>query len=165
MCTVYVLLYCTPAHNAAVGPPRPPSSARGFGCYCTHLSHRHSVAHHARTRAEPFPHPRCHGLAVAAALAAMDDGPISWRPEAKIHQVSNASWIAVMGTLLFRATQVPNGQMAVSFFFPIVGSFLDVSFRLVRFGCCCCVCCLLRKQNLLKLHKFKLCIYSSRFEK
>ena len=110
VCTVYVLLYCTPAHNA-VGPPRPPSSARGFGCYCTH------VTHHARTRAEPFPQPRCHGL--AAALAAMDDGPPSHGgPRQRSTRYPTPLWIAVMGTLLFRATQVPNGQMAVSFFFP-----------------------------------------------
>lgn len=140
VCTVYVLLYCTPTHNA-VGPPRPPSSTRGFGCYCTH----------GLEPSPSFPHPRCHGL--AAALAAMDDGPIAWRPEAK--DPPGIQRLLDSGNGHVTIPCDASGQMAVSFFY--CRQLLEVSFRFgyccfglcvccVRFGCCCCVSCLLRIQ-------------------
>lgn len=153
-----VLLY-----SSCTAPLRPcpwcrGPAARGTGLVATV---RHSVTHHARARMHDPPsllssptvrpppamsRPCCacrHGWAHRAAARG-----------GKIHQVSNASWIAQMGTLLFRATQVPNPQWLSLFFF-YCRQLARVGARSgYCFGLCvldlAVVCCLLRKQNLIR---------------
>jgi hypothetical protein len=115
-CTVAVLHPCGPAHGA-VGPPRvAPVWLLLYGT-AWRTTHEHECTI-PLPPLESDPHPTMsrpccacrHGWAHRAAARG-----------GKIHQVSNASWIAQMGTLLFRATQVPNPQW-LSLFFSIVGS-------------------------------------------
>lgn len=160
-----VLLY-----SSCTAPLRPcpwcrGPAARGTGLVATV---RHSVTHHARARMHDPPsllssptvrpppamsRPCCacrHGWAHRAAARG-----------GKIHQVSNASWIAQMGTLLVRATQVPNPQWLSLFFFLLSAACTRrcqvwLLFWLVRFGSCCCVLSFAKTKSNKKAPKLKL---------